>query len=113
VLLQEFEDEVDRRQEDLVAASSLTVRHFVVLWWFLYREREVLRFEVGVMSRASGVVGGEVVCSGSLRCARQVLELRGQKFARLPPSTNKFRVEPLLHLTQYMHETEDVHDIRI
>jgi hypothetical protein len=33
VLLQEFEDEVDRRQKDLVAASSLAVRHFVVVWW--------------------------------------------------------------------------------
>jgi len=32
VLLQEFEDEVDRRQKDLVAASSLAVRHFVILW---------------------------------------------------------------------------------
>jgi hypothetical protein len=33
VLLQELEDEVDRRQEDLVAASSLAVRHFGGLWW--------------------------------------------------------------------------------
>lgn len=47
-------------------------------------------------NESSEAVGGEVVCSGSLRCARHVLELRGQKFARLPPSIDKFRVEPLL-----------------
>lgn len=95
VLLQEFEDEVDWRQKDLVAASSLTVRHFcgfaVVLMW----KQEFLRFGIGVMSRASGVVGGEIVCSGTLRCAQHMLELRGQKFARLPPSTDVFRVQPL------------------
>lgn len=34
VLLQKLEDEVDGRQKDLVAASSLAVRHFVVLWWW-------------------------------------------------------------------------------
>lgn len=52
VLLQEFEDEIDWRQKDLVAASSLTVRHFVVLWCFLMWKREFLGFGVGVVSRA-------------------------------------------------------------
>ena len=35
VLLQELEDEVDWRQEDLVATSSLAVRHVVKFWWVL------------------------------------------------------------------------------
>lgn len=59
-----------------------------------------------VRSRCDGsseASGGEVVCSGSLRCARHALEPRGQKFERLPPSTDEFRVKPLLHLIQQMH----------
>ena len=39
-------------------------------------------------NESSEVVGGEVVCSGSLRCARHVLELR----AEVRESTDIFRV---------------------